>query len=381
MRIIHVATIGMTALKLLRPQCEYLRAAGHEVGFVFSPGPEAGALRQMGFPVGEVFISRRMEPADAWSVARLARYLRRERPDIVHTHTSKAGVVGRVAARFAGVPHVVHTIHGFPFAAGQAAAKYRAFVGIERWTARLTDLLLSQSAEDVETARRLGIRARRGYPLYLGNGVDTQRFHPEGLTGEERSVRRRAVQLYQGEPVLAIVGRLTAEKGYFELVEALSSLQDIPWSALFIGMDEGAGAEIRRRLESAGLAHRVRILGHRDDVKELLAISDLYTLPSHREGVPRSVIEAQAMGLPAVVTDIRGCREVVVDGETGRIVPPRDAGVLAAALRGLLADEGMRRRMGVAARKRAEEQFDERLVFARLARAYELLADRKAVVG
>lgn len=156
-------------------------------------------------------------------------------------------------------------------------------------------------------------------------------------------------------------------------MEALAALKNLPWVAMFIGPDEGAGAEIERRIAANGLTGRVRMLGSRDDVDVLLVISDIYTLPSYREGVPRSVIEAQAMGLPAVVTDIRGCREVVVDGETGRIVPPGDAAALASALRELLTDQGKRRRMAIAARSRAKEHFDERKVFARLEEAYRLL--------
>lgn len=381
MKVIHVATIGLTALKLLRPQCEYLRDAGYEVGFVFSPGPEAEDLRRLGFPVGEVLISRRIGPWDVRSVVELTRYLRRERPDIVHTHTPKAGVVGRVAARLAGVNRVVHTIHGFPFVEGQPAAKYRTFVAIERWSARLADLLLSQSAEDIETARRLGIRARRGDPLFLGNGVDLARFNPGRFKPEDRAALRRALRLPADVPVLTTVGRLTAEKGYLELVEALSLVRELPWHALFVGPDEGAGAQIRQQIEGKGLSQRIQLLGLREDVEDLLALSDLFVLPSHREGMPRSVIEAAAMALPAVVTDIRGCREVVVDGETGRIVPLGDVRALAAALRELLADPEQRQRMGAAARRRAGERFDERRVFARLVQAYEVLMHNEVVAG
>lgn len=364
----------MTAVRLLRPQCAYLREAGHEVGFVFSPGPEADVLRRQGFAVGEVFISRRIGPTDLISIARLVQYLRREAPDIVHTHTSKAGVVGRIAARLAGVRHVVHTIHGFPFAEGQSPWVYGAYAFIERWTARFTDLLLSQSAEDIETAKKLGIRARLGYPMLLGNGIDLSRFRRGRFGEDENRALQRQLQI-PAVPVISIIGRLTAEKGYFVLVDALTALKDLSWVALFIGPDEGAGAEIERRIASNGLTDRVRLLGPRDDVEALLAISDIYTLPSYREGVPRSVIEAQAMGLPAVVTDIRGCREVVADGETGRIVPPGDAAALSAALRELLTDRAARERMAVAAKRRMEQHFDERQVFGRLEQAYGLLEE------
>lgn len=378
MRVIHVCTIGPTARHLLLPQCEYLRQHGYEVGFVFSPDGTAADLRNAGFTVGEVFISRSITPADAWSVMALARYFRQVRPDIVHTHTSKGGAVGRLAARLAGVPHVVHTIHGFPFIEGQKPLKYGLFVRAERLLARMTDLLLSQSLEDVETARKLGIRARLGFPFHIGNGVDLRRFNPERFSAAEREMIRKQEGISEG-PVIAMIGRMTAEKGHLDLISALAALRELPWSCLLIGPDEGLEAEVRRRLLRAGLDSRVRILGQRLDVDRLLAISDIYVLPSYREGVPRSVIEAQAMGLPAVVTNIRGCREVVQHGETGLLVEPGNPAQLARALGQLLQDAELRNRMGTAARLRAQALFDEQHVFKRILQSYSLLSAQNAL--
>lgn len=387
-KVIHVSTIGGTAVALLRPQCEYLSRLGYEVGFVFSPDWVSHAkLTEAGFTVQEIAISRKISVSDVTSALCLAQYFRRVRPDIVHTHTSKAGIVGRVAARWAGVPHVMHTIHGFPFAEGQNRLKYSLYVAIERWAARLTDVLLSQSAEDVETAKRLGIRARQGFPLHIGNGIDLRRFDPARYKGKgkgqhdgedngpdwglspKKTVRQ---ELGLGDvPVITIIARQTFEKGYAELVEALGQLTDVPWEALFVGGDEGAGAWIRENLFRRGLQGRVRMLGQRSDVERILVVTDVYVLPSYREGVPRSVIEAQAMKVPAVVTNIRGCREVVQDGVTGYLVPPKDASALASALRRLLTDPAKRREMGNAARKRMEAHFNEERVFERIATAYE----------
>ncbi|MBE3584479.1 MAG: glycosyltransferase family 4 protein [Limnochordaceae bacterium] len=376
-KVIHVSTIGSTAAVLLRPQCEYLRALGYDVEFVFSPdqghstggGGAKHTLEAAGFQVTEIPISRDISAADAVSVARLAAYFRQAKPDVVHTHTSKAGVVGRLAARLAGVPHVIHTVHGFPFAEGQNKAKYAAYVAIERWAARLADILLSQSKEDVETARALGIRSRKGYPLYIGNGIDLRRFDPERFKDQREELRRGLV--LSSSPVISIVARLTFEKGYGELVKALAQLADLEWNALFIGADEGAGPWIRNALAESGLEGRVRLLGERSDVEQLLSISDVYVLPSYREGVPRSVIEAQAMRVPAVVTDVRGCREVVSDGVTGLLVPPKDPNALALALRRLLLEPALRRQLGEQARRRMELEFDEERVFERIAAAYE----------
>lgn len=371
-RVIHVSTIGMTATNLLRPQCEYLKKLNYEVGFVFSPDPSSRRiLASAGFDVFEVHISRSISCTDVVSVLELAKYFRRTSPDIVHTHTSKAGVVGRLAARLACVPYVIHTIHGFPFIDGQHPLKYNFYTTIERWAGRLTDMLLSQSMEDVSTAERLGIRARCGYPVYIGNGIDVNRFDPERLSRVKQDVLREIG--ISTQTVITIIGRQTIEKGYLELVEALGMLKHLEWSALFVGGDEGAGNLIRRRLSDLDIEKRVKLLGHRTDVERLLAVTDIFVLPSYREGVPRSVIEAQAMAIPVVTTNIRGCREVVADGKTGYLVPPRDPNGLATALLSLLTDAQKRAAMGKEGRARVEENFDERLVFERIAQSYEML--------
>ncbi|MEW6106154.1 MAG: glycosyltransferase family 4 protein [Bacillota bacterium] len=370
MKIVHVCAVEFTAKHLLLPQCEYMRSLGHEVGFVFSPGAGAGELRQRGFPVKEIRISRKISPFDVVSISELAVYLRREKPDVVHTHTSKGGVIGRLAARLAGVPHVIHTIHGFPFAEVQTRAKYMLYASIERWVGRFTDVLLSQSKEDVDTAARLGILARRGAPIYIGNGVDLSRFNKDNFTCTRRAEIRRSLGI-GNEPVVTIIARLTLEKGYAELIEALAACVGLPWTALFVGPDDGAKSTVERMVAQHGLIERVRMLGQRGDIGELLAVTDVFVLPSYREGVPRSVIEAQAMGVPAVVTDIRGCREIVLDGQTGIIVPPRSSAELAGALSKLLQDPQLRERLGAAAERHARAWFSETAVFERIAAVYE----------
>ncbi len=370
--IVQVCPVGITAKKLLLPQCMYLRDKGYEVSFVFSPGPEAQDIRELGFAVKELAITRgRIAPADMISILHLYRYLASIGPGIVHTHTDKGGGVGRMAAKMAGVPCVIHTVHGFAFGEGQSPAKYEIYSLMERQLSRYTDILLSQSSEDVETAQRLGIKAKTGYPIWIGNGVDVELFDKTRFTIAEQSALRSALGIGL-EPIIVIVARLTYEKGYRELVEALAACADLPWTALFVGRDDGDGPAIGQLLAQHGVIHRVRLLGDRNDVPSLLAVSDLFVLPSYTEGVPRSVIEAQCMGLPAVVTDVRGCREVVVHQQTGIIVKPKDAVSLANAVRAMLQDSAVRLEYGKNGRLRARQLFSEEAVFKRIESAYEL---------
>lgn len=372
MKVIHVCAIGFTAKNLLLPQCQFLKNLGYDVGFVFSPDPIADELRSIGFEVKEIYIPRNISLLDTASICQLVSYFKKVKPDIVHTHTSKGGAVGRVAARLAGVRHIVHTIHGFPFIAGQNPIKYWSYLLMEKLAARLTDLLLSQSEEDVELARNLSIRARLGPPLLIGNGIDLERFNRDRFDEDERRAIEDALGIRQG-PVITMVARLTMEKGYAEMVRALGRNRDRNWTALFVGPDDGDRHIIEEMLREVGLEHKVKLLGQRDDVDKILAITDVFVLPSYREGVPRSVIEAQAMGIPAIVTDIRGCREIVIDGKTGILVPPRNDISLAQAIADLLDNPDKRLYMGLEGAERMRAHFDERCVFRRIQQAYETM--------
>lgn len=378
-RIIHITTIGITSYRALLAQCRYFREKGLEVGFIFSPSPEAELLRSLQFPVEEIDIDRRINPwSDFKSIHRLSRYFSTIQPDIVHTHTSKAGVVGRVAARLAGVPNVIHTVHGFPFHPGMNRLKHLVYKQIERWTAGITDIMLSQSEEDVITALKLSINPRLGGLIHIGNGVDLNEFDPGSYSSHQRFQVKEALGIRVTDPVITMIGRMNREKGYHDLVEALHRVRDMPWQALFIGPDEGFLTSITQQIDQHGLRDRIQILGQRKDITDLLAATDIYVLPSYREGLPRSLIEAQSMAVPCVATDIRGCREVVEEGVTGLLITPGDHEALGKALYKLLNNSELRLRMGQEGRRRMRRCFDEAEVGRKVMAIYEgVLTDKK----
>jgi len=293
----------------------------------------------------------------------LVRLFRDEKFDIVHVHTPVAALVGRLAAARAGVPKVVYTAHGFYFHDRMAWPKRMVHMTLEWIGGRFTDLLFTQAAEDAETARAHGLS--RGPVHAIGNGSDPARFRPDAAT---RARMRAELGTPDGRPVIAVVGRLVAEKGYPELFAAMRDVDAELW---VIGgrLESDHAGSIRSAVETVeadpSTKARVRFLGYRGDVPDLLRAADIFTLPSHREGMPRSIIEAMLTGLPVVATDIRGSREEVVDGTTGLLVPVRDTGALAAALSKLAADPALRDKMGKAGLERARELYDERKVVAR----------------
>jgi glycosyltransferase involved in cell wall biosynthesis len=371
MRIAHVANTDYFCAFLLRSQLRALRAAGHGVEVVCGDGPLVSTLREDGFPVHVVANSRRLDPlADLRSLARYVRLFRREGYDLVHTHNPKVNALACLAARIARVPRVVSTLHGLYSHDGQRPLVRRIWRGLEAASARLADLVLCQSAEDVRTARWGHIVPdERLRPL--GNGVDLSAFSPRRFSAEDRAALRRRLGLRGQERAVGFVGRLVREKGILELVEATRHRRG--WRLVLVGPDErGAKRDALDPQRLAGEPH-VTWLGLQADMPPVYAALDAVVLPSWREGFPRSLLEASAMARPIVATAIRGCREAVEDGRTGLLVPPRAPAPLREALEALLGDPLRARDLGHAARERAARHFDERAVFERLLRAYREL--------
>jgi glycosyltransferase involved in cell wall biosynthesis len=304
------------------------------------------------------------------------RLFRRERFALVHTHTPKTALIGQLAARLARVPHVVNTVHGLLSHDDVAEPRRSALAVVDHVTCALSSSILSQSREDVEgaLARRM---CRRSRISHLGQGIDLARFDRTRVFATGRDALRTELGLPPAAFVVAIVARFTREKGYPEFLAMARRLARSRADAHFVVV----GTSIRERdtlrvvPSEQGLAGRMTVLVDRSDMPEIYAAADLVVLPTHREGFPRSLVEASAMGIPVVSTDIRGCREAVLHGETGLLVPVGDVDALYAAVAELAAAPARRVRMSETAVRRARIEFDERRVCERVVALYdELLA-------
>lgn len=372
LRIAQVTTSDMALRFLLLDQLQALQAKGHSVAAICAPGRWVAELRAKSVVVETVAMRR--EPslaADIQSLANLYRMFRRHRFDVVHTHTPKAGLLAPLAARMAGVPVVVHTIHGLLFHDGQPRARQMLYQIPERITAAFADRLLSQSREDVERA----VHARLCHSekiTWIGNGIDLLRFSRKSA---DAGTLRRELGLKTEDFVVGFVGRLVVEKGLCELFEAVRSLvPKYPWlKLLVIGFDERGHS---KAVPSAAMEAMVRsgamvFAGARTDMPRCYAAMNVLAHPSHREGVPKACLEASAMGLPVIATDIRGCRETIVRGKTGLLIPPRSTQALAAAIEQMALNRALCREMGIAGRKFVSENFDHRMVLRRVLDVYE----------
>ncbi|WP_353635039.1 glycosyltransferase family 4 protein [Halobacterium sp. NMX12-1] len=276
------------------------------------------------------------------AVLSLAQYLRRENFDIVHTHSTEAGIIGRFAAALAGVPNVVHTVHGVPFADDRSDSLNRFVLACERQAATYTDRIVTNADVIADDYLERGIGRPEQYTTVY-SGVDLDAFADaqpaDDLPGER--------------PRVVMVGRLADGKGHEVLLDAVESLGDFQGSVCIVG-DGPLYGSLVAAVEDRGLAEDVFLTGFRDDIPRVLAASDVLVLPSFREGTPRVITEAMASGLPVVATDIAGIPEQVEDGENGYLIPTGDSDALADRLERLLADEELREQMGVRGLKRAD---------------------------
>jgi glycosyltransferase involved in cell wall biosynthesis len=380
MKILHICAVGFTVKNLLQPQINYFLSQGLSVEVACSPGSEMEQLQQRGYAIHPILIERQITPtSNLTSIYQLTQLMRERHYDLVHVHTPIAAVLGRIAAKLAGVKRIVYTAHGFPFHERSSKNQYRFYFNVEKFSALLTDLILSQSYEDVMTAQKSGLCPPEKI-RYLGNGVDIDRFNRDRLNAAEQAQLRASLGIPDtANLIVGTIGRLTRKKGSGDLIEAgaklLTKFPDL--HILVIGGQlstdpEPFQLELVERIHKLGLEKHVTLTGYREDTPELLGLLDIFTLPTFtHEGLPRSILEAMSMGLPVVATDIRGCREAIVHEETGLIIPPQNSEKLAEALSKLLSNHDLRQAYGKAGRKRVEAEYDERIVFERLQTAYK----------
>lgn len=372
----------MSLRYLLLNQLRSIQQEGYNVTGISSLGENVPVIEAAGIRHIAVPMTRNFTPlADLVSLWKLYRVMRRERFTIVHTHNPKPGLLGQLAARMARVPIVVNTLHGFYFHEHTPPAWRRFYITMEKIAARCSDVILSQNSEDIQTAIKEGICPPQKIKQ-LGNGIDVQRFDHSKLATQVLRQKREELGLSNG-PVVGFVGRLVIEKGILELLQAAKTVvARIPNVQFLIAgpMDHEKPDAITPAIaQEYGLVDACIFTGKRLDIPELCALMDLFVLPSHREGFPRSPMEASAMGVPCVVTDIRGCREAVEHERNGLLVPLGDVDALAEAIIELLTDKEKAQRMGQAGAKMALDKFDERILFEKVKAEYARLLGEKGL--
>ncbi len=370
-----VCSVDISIVALLQTQIQALVKAGYDVMIICSDGTSIAGLREKGLDISTVTITRNITPIlDFKALFKLYRIFRRRRPTLVHTHTPKAAFLGQLAALGARVPIRVNTLHGlvYPYMAGVLG---RTMKVVELTACRLSHLVLSQSRLDVKTITD-GKFLSPDRIVWIANGIDLERFDPRRFSDQDRHALRNELGIPDQAFVIGIVARMVIEKGFRELFAAFARFnREVPNSYLVhIGpVDRSRRGEITPSDADSSILDKCRFLGERFDVEKYLSIMDVFCLPSYREGLPRSVLEANAMGVPAVVTDVRGCSEVVEGGLNGILVEPRKVDPLVNAFRRLHGDTLLRQRMSSAAVERSRQLFNEESVFRKIIESYSSL--------
>lgn len=350
-----------------------LSPSRYEVALATGPwGDLAEEVAASGVPVFRVpALWREVNPAlDVAALWQLMRIIGKDRYDLVHCHRSKAGFLGRLAARLCGVRAVAYTPHGNVLEGYFGRAGTWLFARLEGAAAPLADRIVSLTRREIAQYLEEGI-GRPEQHTFIHNGIDLDAF---ARGGRDRAAVRREMGVPPDAFLILSVGRIVPVKGHVHLIGALPEvLRRFPDAAVLIVGGGPLRRDLEARARSLGVADRVLLPGHREDVAGVLEAADLFALPSLNEGLGLALVEAMAMGLATVASGVGGVPEVVVDGETGLLTPPRDAGALAKAILRLMEDEGLRRRMGEAGRERVCTHFSIERTVRETERLYEEL--------
>jgi glycosyltransferase involved in cell wall biosynthesis len=385
-RVVHVITrliLGGAQENTLLTVEGLDRMPGYDVTLVTGPalGPEGELVsRARASGVDLVLVDAMRREIHPWrdlvSFVQLFAILRRRRPHIVHTHSSKAGVLGRIAARLAGVPVVIHTIHGLPFHPYQSRARNAFFRLCEKVCARMADVIVTVADAMTAQAVAAGVGTRRRFrTIYSGFELDAYAPSPEA-----RAATRRALGIPPGAPVVGKVARLAPLKGHEFLLAAAPHIAEAVPDVRFLLVGDGVlRDEIEAAAARAGLRDRFVLTGmvDRDRVPDYLAAMDVVVHASLREGLPRVLPQAVIADRPVVAYDVDGSREVVEDGRTGFLLPPREVPGLADRVIRLLRDDRLSRRLAAEGRRLAESRFSAETMVAKIDALYREILHKR----
>jgi len=379
-KICYVVSSSLTLKFILFNQLKFIQGLSFEVSAVCSEGKWVKEIEKQGIKVKIINFNRDFNVfVHIICFFKLLSYFKKEKFDIICTHTPVPGLLGQIAARAAGIPIVVNTIHGFYFQNKDKWLKRKLFILAEKIAAKCSDLIFFVNREDIKTAKKEKI-CRPEIIRYFGGGIDCQRFDPNRFSKEFISVKKNALGV-GNKKVVGIVARLVKEKGYMDLFLAFKKvLAKFPDTVLLMAGPKEPKKKDAVKLSTIkdhGLEDKVIFLGGRTDVDEIYLLMDVFVLPSYREGLGISLLEASAMEKPVVACNIRGCREAVEDGKTGLLVPLKNPQKLAETIIYLLENPKIAQEMGQRGRVKVLKEFNEQLVFGRIKKEYERLIREK----
>jgi len=379
-KLLRITTVPISLHKLLQGQPKYFQQKGFEVILASAKGKEIAQIEQKtGLKVNILPLTRKISPlTDLKALWQTYKLIKKHQPDIVHTHTPKAGIIGMLAAKLAGVPVRMHTVAGMPLLES-SGLKRKILNFVEWFTYRSATHVYPNSYGLHEIIKQLNFAPEEKLKV-LGNGssngIDTDYFNSDFFSEIEKNNLRTQLGIQPDDIVYIFVGRLVKDKGVKELVEAFVRLQKEYKNIklLLVGNEEpelDPLPETTHR-EIQNNAHIITT-GWVEDVRPYLAIANIFTFPSYREGFPNVVMQASAMNLPSIVSDINGCNEIIKNSFNGLIIPEKNTDALYNAMNELLENEVLRQNMAQNARPNILKKYQQQVVWAALLEEYKRL--------
>ena len=363
LKICQLCAVDFTLKHFLTPLIDGMHNKGWIVTSVCSDSGFVNELNKEGYKINVINISRSFNIYNhIKTFIKLVKFFRKEKFDILHVHTPVAGLIGRFAAKFCGIPFIIYTAHGFYFHDEMSILKKLFYIYLEKIGGSFTDLLFTQSKEDAVSAKKNKILLPE--KVYaIGNGVSEDKFNPKNY--KNKLNKKNYLNIAKGSFIFGIIGRLVKEKGYIEFLEAAVKINKKYKNTCFLVIGDRIKSDHNSSIEKffvkaqKALGPRLIRIGYSNEVPELINIMDVFCLPSHREGMPRSIIEAMMMAKPIVATNIRGSREEVINNVTGLLVPTKDSDLLFKAFEKLILDKNLTLQFGKKGRIRALRYFSE----------------------
>ena len=381
-KLIRITTVPISFKVLLKGQLRFMASNGFDVKGVSSEGEELKEVRENeGIAVEAITMSRKITPfQDLKSLWEMWNFLRKEKPQIVHTHTPKAGIIGMLAARLAGVPHRLHTVAGLPLMEATGIKRkilnfvekltYSSATRVYPNSKGLYDFILQNNFTQ---SNKLKIIANGS-----SNGINTTFFNPAQVSEIEKVALREKLNIQPDDFVFVFVGRIVSDKGINELIKAFSELQAAENNEpagikllLVGGLESDLDPLNPETLAEINQNKDIISVGFQQDVRPFFAISDALVFPSYREGFPNVVMQAGAMGLPSIVSDINGCNEIIVEGENGLIIPSKNVEKLKEKMLTLARDKNLYVKLKENSRRMIENRYEQSVVWNALLEEYE----------
>ncbi|WP_241657210.1 glycosyltransferase family 4 protein [Halobacillus salinus] len=377
MKVANICTTSLSH-KILVDKLSVLESKGYEVHLISAKeGFNNNLFKHRNINLRFVEMKREIAPlSDLVSIIRLVRLLKKERYDIVHTHTAKAGIIGRISGKLAGVPIVIHTSHGLPYYEGQSKVKYKVYEFFEKVASIFCDAIGSQNTEDIEKIKRNAVNKE---VFYEGNGVDLALLdnYKQNITLDKIQKMKKELDIPPEKIVILVGARFEPVKNHKYLISSLKELNKT--NDNFICLLAGQGdleKEIRKQVVEAGLKDQVRFLGYQSYIYPFIKMADIIALTSEKEGLPRIIMEAMAFKKPVIGSDVLGTRELVNNDVNGYLVEYENVNEMAKKLDNLLEDDLLRSKFGANGREILEKQFTEQIVVDRIVDKYKQLSKK-----